>query len=399
MTRWVATLAAKRARVHFGVLSVFLALFAYLSLSEPALNWDIFAYVANAKQYIGDQPVEELHRSIYQDIQKQISDIDFARLHNTSSRATIMLDPTAFEQTIEFFYDARIIYTGILAAFIKFGMDPFFASYFISTVCAMLSVLLLARLIPIAFPMGLCFALPFVTLGCGLLTVARLSSPDALAALMTIVLYWLLIRNRIFCVLLLLPTLVFVRTDLILLMPLFLGYFFLTKRMHIALIVLSGLATVAAYLTLNHVIVDGDPWSSLIGYNYGIKPTHPLDYTFDITISMYISYLVAGLKSFSYNPMFFVICSLAVTGIFLFASRFFYNPENRPVSQQHADLLFLLVSSVAYIGIHFLLFPVTWTRFFAAQYSIVAVVVLWATLSLLAERNYSSRVDVDLMAP
>ena len=61
------------------------------------------------------------------------------------------------------------------------------------------------------------------------------------------------------------------------------------------------------------------------------------------------------------------------------------------------DLMFLLVSCVAYVAVHFLMFPVTWIRFFAAQYSLVTVVVLWATLAILAERNYSDRSEVNLL--
>jgi len=88
---------------------------------------------------------------------------------------------------------------------------------------------------------------------------------------------------------------------------------------------------------------------------------------------------------------------LAVTGIVQFSSRFFFNHDDTKVSLQHADILFLLVSCAAFLGLHFMLFPVTWTRFFAAQYSLVAVVVVWTTLAILAERNYSTRESMDLL--
>lgn len=393
----IIRLAAKRSYVRTAVLSSFCLLFTYLSLSEPDIEWDIVPYVANATQYLYDQPIEELHQSIYRDMRESISADDFANLTGSPSRAVLSKDPEAFKQTIKFFYDARIVYTGILAGFIKIGVNPFFATYFISAICAILSILLLSRLIPIQLPMGLCFALPFIALSCGILNVSRLASPDALATLVTIVLYWLLIRNRLYMLLLLLPLIIFVRTDLILLAALFVAYLLLVSRVPRFLVAVSGLSTIAAYLILNYVIVDSDPWSSLIGYNFGEKPTHPAEYSFQITVSDYTSFIVQGLKSFSYNPMFFMFCALSITGVFLFSSRFFYNPARKPVSQQHLDLLFLHVSSVTYIGLHFLMFPVTWTRFFAAQYSLVTVVVIWATLSILAERNYSDRTEVDIL--
>lgn len=398
LSNTIKTLAVYRSHLHKLILGLFAILFTYLSLSEPALNWDMLPYVANALQYIGDQPIEQLHQSIYQNLEAQVSAAEFATFTNTPSREVIAQDPEAFRQTIAFFYDARLVYTGILAGMIKLGVDPFFATYLISTICAILSVFLLANLIPKQLPIGLCFALPFIALACGILNVARLSTPDALATLVTIGLYWLLVRNRITWLLAAFPLIIFVRTDLILLMPLFLIYLWALSRAPRIQIVLSAVLTIAAYLTLNHFIVDGDPWSSLIGYNYGVKPTHPDTYSFHIAPSDYLSFVITGLKSFSYNPMFFMYCALSITGIFLFASRFFFGSDKQAASSLNFDLLFLLVSCVIYIVVHFLLFPVTWIRFFAAQYSLVAVIVLWATLSILAERNYSDRSNNDLLS-
>jgi len=354
----------------------FIVLFGYLSLSEPTLNWDMIAYVANAIQYSGDSTPAEIQQFIFTQLPHSVPPEDLAKFTNTPNRLVLSTNPEAFNQTIHFFYDARVVYIGALALLMNLGMDPFFASYFIS----------------------MCFSIPFVALACGLLDVARFSSPDSLATFVIISMYWLLNRNYLFALLLLLPMSIFVRTDLVILMPMFLGYLYILNRYSRLLIVLSGLATLAAYIVLNQFIVNGDPWSSLIGYNFGNKPTHPADFSFTVTFGNYVTYLIDGIKSFSYNPLFFMFCALAVTGGFMFGSRFFFNPNNQPVSRQHLDLLFLLVSCVAYVGFHFLLFPVTWIRFFAAQYSLVTVVVLWATLSILAERNYSNREEVDLMA-
>lgn len=386
-----------RTLIHVSVISTFVLLFGYLSLSEPSLNWDMVAYIANALQYNTDNSIAQIQQMIFTELAESVSNEDFATFTNSPSREVLATDPEAFGQTIKFFYDARVVYIGILAAFMRLGMDPIFASYFISTSCSILSILLLAKLVPVRVPLGLCFSLPFIVLACGLLNVARYSSPDAMAALVTIGMYWLLVRNHLVVLLLLMPLTVFVRTDLILLMPMFLTYLFLFKRISRIFIVFIGLATVATYLTLNNIIVDGDPWSSLIGYNYGIKPTHPADYVFTVTLSNYFSYIITGIKSFSYNPLFFMFCALTVTGLFLFASRFFFNPNQQPISRQHTDLTFLIISCITYVGLHFLLFPVTWIRFFAAQYSLVTVVVLWATLAILAERNYSDRTDVNLL--
>jgi len=306
-------------------------------------------------------------------------------------------DPEAFRQTTAFFYDYRVVYTYINAAFIKLGFNPITVIYTLSVVYAVISALLLSRLIPVRAPLGMYFVLPFIALSCGLFTVARLATPDALATLTTITLYFLLLRNRVTLLLILLPLTIFIRTDLIILTGLFFAYFFFTNRISKLAVVASALATLGTYLILNYVIVEHDAWSSLIGYNFGDKPTRPADYVFDVTIAGYFSYIMKGLVSFSYNPIFFVFCMLAITGIVQFSSRFFFNRDDSKVSLQHADILFLLVSCIAFLGLHFMLFPVTWTRFFAAQYSLVAVVVIWTTLAILAERNYSTRESMDLL--
>jgi len=81
----------------------------------------------------------------------------------------------------------------------------------------------------------------------------------------------------------------------------------------------------------------------------------------------------------------------------MYLCRFYFDKTNSKTSHLHLDLLFILVSGLLYFIVHFLFFPVTWLRFFVAQYSLAAVVVLWTSLSIMAERNYSGRTNVDLL--
>ncbi len=394
--KFTRSLLEQRSAVQTIVMVAFVLIFASLTISAPIYEWDLLPYMANALHIVSGQPVEALHAPIYENLKQSIPPDSYEKLIGSPTRLILSQDPEAFRQTAAFFYDSRIIYTYINATFIKLGFNPIFVIYTFSVVCAIISSLLLIRLIPVRAPLGMYFVLPFIALSCGLLTVARIATPDSLATLTTITLYFLLFRNRVLLLLFLLPLIVFIRSDLILLTGLFFAYFFFTNRISKVAILASALATVIAYLFLNHVIIEHDAWSSLIGYNFGEKPTHPAEYEFTVTLSGYFSYIMKGLVSFSYNPIFFVFCMFAVTGIVQFSSRFFFSHGRTKVSLQHADILFLLVSCAAFLGLHFLLFPVTWTRFFAAQYSMVAVVVVWTTLAILAERNYSTRDSMDL---
>ena len=391
-------LIAKRRRVlQLAFVACFSLVFGLFALSSPILEWDMLAYVGNATSYLTGLPFTDIHELVYVQLFESIPAEDYNRLLASDSRAIIAADPEAFRQTSQFFYDARIVYIGILSGLMHFGMDPFFATYFISTVCIIISIFLLASLLPTTLPYGVCFSIPFVACGFGFFDLARFSSPDALAALVTVYMYWLLLRNNWF-LLILLPASIFVRTDLIIMIVFFLAYLFATARFPRIWIMLSAIATLAAYIWLNNYIVDGDPWSSLIGYNFGDKPTHPETYTFVVTIANYFSYLLQGIMSFSYEPRFFVFGAMTIIGLFMFAARYIYHPSQR-VSVMHQDLFFLIGSSALYVGVHFLLFPVNWVRFYAAQYTIVAVVVFWAALMLMAQRNYSADADAEIIKP
>ena len=378
-------------------MTMFILVFSSLSMSSPVYEWDLIPYMANALHLVSGQPTETLHASIYENLKQSIPPDSYDKLIGSPTRLVLSQDSEAFRQTAAFFYDSRVVYTYINATFIKLGFDPISAIYILSVICAVFSSLLLSRLVPVKAPLGMYFVLPFIALSCGLLTVARIATPDSLATLTTITLYFLLIRNRVLLLLFLLPLTIFIRSDLIILAGLFFAYFFFTNRISKVAVVASAFTTFIAYLILNHIIIEYDAWSSLIGYNFAEKPTHPAEYEFTVTPSGYFSYIIKGLASLSYNPIFFVFCTFAVTGIVQFSSRFFFASGRTKISLQHADILFLLVSSAAFLALHFMLFPVTWTRFFAAQYSLVAVVVVWTTLAILAERNYSTRDSMDLL--
>lgn len=393
----VNVLLAHRQLVAVVVTVVFCILFAALTLIRPNYEWDVIAYIANALRQIHDLPIEQIHKSTYQLVQQSVPSNAYADLLNSPSRMVLSENTEAFSQTISFYYDARLIYIQIIAFMINIGINPVFACYLISTVCSVLSILLLTRLIPTNVPLGLYFVIPFVALSCGLLEVARLATPDAFATLMTVILYFLLFRNRTTLILVLLPILIFVRTDLVLLVGLFHVYFLVFRHSNRIATIGSALCTLAAYVVLNYYIVEADSWSSLVGYSFGEKPTHPDSFVFPISVSSYAQLLLNALMSFSYNPIGLVYCMFTVIGLVLFSARYFINPNTFTATTRHIDILFLLVSSLTYLCLHVLLFPAIWVRFFAAQYTLVTVVVVWATFSILAKRNYTSGENSDLL--
>ncbi len=373
------SLSSQRNRWQPLILLLFVLIFIGLSLARPKLEWDMIAYVAIAKNIIAEQPIEQLQTEVYSELKAEVPAEDFARLTSTeNSRDIIASDPEAFHQHITFFYDTRVVYTWLIAGAIKLGIEPFFATSLISTLAAALAIVFLTYLLPIHVPYGLLFSILPIALANGLFLVARYSTPDALAALCTVFIYWCLLRHKKI-LLLLLPFSILIRTDMIILAAIVCAYLLLINRHARILVIISGAATVLTYLLLSYVVFEHDLWSSVIGYNYDEKPSYAQDYSFDISIGAYLDALKIGILSFSYQPMFLVFLIMLINGAMLFASQIFRRVNSGEQKLQQ-DLLFVLISCAAYVGLHFLLFPEPWLRFFAAQYSIVMVVVVWANL-------------------
>lgn len=397
LARATSWLFSRRKTIVLLLMLVFIAAFSLLTLTKPVYEWDLFAYLGNAIQVGQDLPLAELHKNVYSLVKDSVSPEVYSRLIGSPSRLVLSQDPEAYRQTIAFFYDARIVYNHLMSFLLKAGLNPVFSFYFFSTFCAVVSLLLLLKLIPVTAPIGVHFVMPFIALSFGLLAVARLATPDAFATLVTILLYFMLLRNRVVLLLLLIPFVVFIRSDLILLIGLFHCYLLLGHRVSKVLVIGSGIATIVAYFALNNIIVEGDPWSSVIGYNLGEKPTYVATYVFPITVNDYFGFLWSGLQQISYSPIVTVFFMLTICGIALLSAPFFSSPRSIRLTQLHADLLFLFFSSGIYFFLHFIFFPEIWVRFFAAQYSMTSLVVCWCTFSLLSSHHRAPNGGLDFL--
>ncbi len=112
--------------------TVFL-LFFYIS--RPLYNHDLSGYLGVILSY--DQPDPEIvHEEVFARLKECIPEERFVRLTGAASDSgpAIRLyfeDPDAFRQTLPF-YRVRILYTGMIYALYKAGVDPIFSSHAIS---------------------------------------------------------------------------------------------------------------------------------------------------------------------------------------------------------------------------------------------------------------------------
>lgn len=85
-----------------------------------------------------------------------------------------------------------------------------------------------------------------------------------------------------------------------------------------------------------------------------------------------------------------------MTGIGL-AALLSYRPQAHVCQTTlHTDILFTLLSSLIYVALHFLFFPVSWVRFYSAQFALAMSLVVYLSLHathILNQQDSAWRVD------
>jgi hypothetical protein len=343
------------------------------SLARPHPNWDMLAYAAAAERFESADP-HQWHQVAFESARHLLHPAEFQRLAGTepgSFRRLVHEDPDLFAAQLDF-YTGRVVYIGATRALSMLGFNPLRAQQLVSGMAAVLGLVFLALLLQRLQPTLPLILLPLTAAIFGLLQISRLGTPDALTFAAVCASALLLVR-RDRALLLLLPVLVGVRTDLILwTFPLHVfllaGHLFRRRA-----VVASLLGTLLMLLVLQH----GHPgWWSLLHVTLieplPVDPLHPPS----PDLGAYVLLVKRGLVALSADKaaLLFLLVCLATT---LWA-------PGRLRDRPHADVLLLLIGvSLGYFVIHFLLFPVTWERFFVGPYCIASV----AGLHLLIPRR------------
>jgi hypothetical protein len=173
---------------------------------------------------------------------------------------------------------------------------------------------------------------------------------------------------------------ILIRTDLILLMPFFLAYLWVIKAFDRRLISASALSTAALYLIVNRVCGNYG-WATVFDYTMFNISTHPADYPHIVTTRSYLSALISGIMTMAKDYLFLTYLTMLFAGSVALCQK--ANWSLRDLSCRQKDMAFLCVSSASYITIHFILFPVIYSRFFSAYYGLVMALVV----SLLLNKN------------
>jgi hypothetical protein len=308
---------------------------SWLCFLRPADNLDRFIYEALVRG--NDQPVETVYPIV--------------KHESPRAEASSVLDSAVHLGQLQPLYAIKPVYVEAISIFSKTGI-PLQKS--ISLISA-LSLLGIAAILLVWTKRPLYCALLISTPG--VLSSARLGTPDALSALITVGAFLALVRNSLFWALLLLLISVWVRTDNLLVAIFATGWLLWERRLTSiqgGIVVATALGSV---LMMNH-LAGNYSWAILFRYSF-IGGRSPAE------IPAYI-----GIRDFSrvFAANCQVIAPQLAIGILLGAVAWRRQQNQRPM------LLVVALSAFS----HFVLFPSPEIRYFVWAYLLSGVAFIAA---------------------
>lgn len=342
---------------------------------RPYYNWDLIAYVAAAKRIDTSDPVQ-IHRFAYEELRRSVPPGTYTqRVSGNEYQAAVSSDPQVLAEQLRF-YRFRPIYVWAVYGLYRGGLDIVFASHLVSGIAVVLGVGLLYALGRRRLARPFLYALPILAVALGLLQIARLSTPDALAFLGVVAAAYLFLEMRPGLVVLA-PALIAVRTDLILFtLPLLLYLLLRTggrRRVAVALAIV-----VAVFLTWYLPVRYGNPGWLTTFYFWFMERSHVLaGASVSPTLDQYLWALVRGIWQAANDGAFVLHIVIAGWTLALIRARGMFEGWDRLLDSRPAALALICIG---YVAAHFVLYPEPVARFFVAEYTLTTL-VLFAFLS------------------
>jgi hypothetical protein len=352
---------------------IFLLLAAYVlnqSVYKPVYNWDMIGYIAAAKSF-EERNIESLHSFTYDQLQNYLpSEVFEAKIHGAYGRA-IYKDSSAFKEQLPF-YQIRPIYNGLIYLLYKIGVNIGFATHIISGVAIVLAIIILYFMSCSFLAKPLVFAVPPLAVIFGMVDLATFSTPDGLAFLAVILSVYLFLKKRTTLLLIILPTMLGIRTDLILFTIPLLFFVFVFDRGSRWKVVLSILMSAAIYISIG--AYWGHPgWSTVFYLTMVGYLTHPISNPPTLTIHQYFDALLQETKTVIGNRTF--IHFILVVAYTFYLTKKYAKTTLLATALKFPSLTLTIVCSIFVVS-HFLIFPMIHDRFFSAPYLVSAFSLL-----------------------
>lgn len=350
---------------------------------RPEYNWDLIPYLASSKA-LESTDLPTIHGYAYSSIEssQEARNSPLAQPQfDTPYRVLMRSNPSAFGKILPY-YQVRVAYVGMINILSRCGVDVVFASYCISAVATMVAMFVLLLLSSELCRGWYQYLLPPLALALGLTQTARLSTPDGLAVMMVLACAYSFVRKPGW-LLLLLPVLVTVRTDLIIIVILFSAALVFRNSTGRVTAVASLILALGILLLLDwHYHFPG--WRSIFTFTFIERMA--LDDSSRFGIQTYLLALIKGGWAAWNNPSFMLFCAGAGTGVYFAISRY----RGRPVKTRVAsDGPALLAISILYVVVRLLLFPLPDERFLVGAY----LLTMLSLFAMLPERHPGSATE------
>ncbi len=345
----------------------------WTGIHRPAYNWDMIPYTASALA-LETRDIEKIHGYIYSALKNHVGAKSYLDLTDSHKfHRTMALDARYFSKQLPF-YKPRLIYNAMVLALHKLDINIFLATHLISAAFASASMLLLLILAKENLDFISALILPAFAGAFGIFDLAALSTPDAIALFVVLLTVVFTLKGNVW-VLVLLPISVLIRTDLIIWCGILILYLFWVKQFSARSLLISAGLTVCTYVLIN-LWAGNYGWQTLFYFTF-IDGEHAYDpslLTSHFTPTQYLWQVYAGLKKALFDKEFLFFTAIAI----LVLNRF-WKVSGFMRFRNAIDIRLMLFGPlpVLYIATHFLLYPVTWNRFFIAFYLIVVIGFLW----------------------
>lgn len=345
--------------LKYGILvSTAIAILMY-GILKPHRNWDMVAYVAAAYHKDGYRGAD-LTRETYEDIRKVVSSRRFTLLTTGEYSETVFKDSSSLEQQIPF-YSIRVAYIELMRLLKKTGLSYARSTFVISACFAALSVLMLGLIIlKTSIPIGM---LPIVVAVTGYTDLARLSTPDAMACLFSLMgIYSLMAKRRtVFLIAAILPL---IRSDFVLLSGLLMSYAYLQGTRFLSLLFLT--LAVSSYILVTKL---NEGYGYLTLFNFAFISS-PVPYPADMAISVRLGDYVAP-----YWLLFNTLIFHSHAVIYIVALYLFWLKGGWQTKKQAKFYGLFALPFIFTVG-HLILFPSDHFRFFTFSASLILIWIL-----------------------
>lgn len=351
-------------------------------------------YIAASKHY-EEHDIDSLHTYAYNTLHHTVTKSRYKKLITGNYRQAIYTDSSAFKEILPFFL-IRPLYTTTVYLLYQAGIDIALATHCVSGIAITLALMLLYLLSCTLLHHPYAYLIPLLALVLKIETLAQYSTPDGMALLAIVLAAYFFLQNKIPILLFFLPIMIGIRTDLILFSSPLLFLIALSGPQYRIMCAVSALMSVLGYLAINSL--SGHPgWSTIFYFTLIEKSTHPLSIPLSLSAHHYFYALTEGIKRIpeNFNFLFFIVISLLFLGVMIYRAA-----TTSLLSILRTPTVSLYLVCCFFVFSHFVLFPVSWDRFFIGPYLISAFLLLTVMaenctsintfLCAAAEKNYRS---------